>query len=120
MKDARPFNLAMLTFVVILIGASVMAQQLNAGGYDLSWNTIDGGGGMSTGGTFEVSGTIGQPDAGSVLSGGSFAVSGGFWSVGIEPQPTCPPDVAPPPFGDGVVNVIDLLMVIAHWGSGAG
>ena len=33
--------------------------------YDLGWFTIDGGGGMfSTGGGYELGGTIGQPDAG--------------------------------------------------------
>ncbi len=41
--------------------------------------SIDGGGGMrSTGGGFELSGTIGQADAG-VLSGGDFILTGGFW-----------------------------------------
>jgi len=45
----------------------------------ISRSTIDGGGTMnSTGGNFELSGTIGQPDAGS-MSGGSFTLTGGFW-----------------------------------------
>ena len=40
---------------------------------------IGAGGEMfSTGGDFELSGTIGQPDAG-MISGGSFALTGGFW-----------------------------------------
>src|SRR2546421_3418272 len=51
--------------------------------YDLSWYTIDGGGGMnSAGGTFTLSGTIGQPDASSFstpISGGTFTLVGGFW-----------------------------------------
>jgi hypothetical protein len=47
--------------------------------YELSRYTIDGGGVMfSTGGNFELSGTIGQPDAG-VMSGGGFELTGGFW-----------------------------------------
>ena len=47
--------------------------------FDLSRSTIDGGGIMfSTGGDFELSGTIGQPDAG-VMSNGPFALTGGFW-----------------------------------------
>ncbi len=56
---------------------------------DLSWNTIDGGGGFSTGGAFELRGTIGQPDAG-LVSGGSIALRGGFWP-GAGP-PACYPD----------------------------
>jgi hypothetical protein len=51
----------------------------SGGQFDLSWSTIDGGGGTSTGGQFTLSGTIGQPDAG-VLSGGQFKLEGGFWS----------------------------------------
>ena len=37
----------------------------------------------STGGTFSLSGTIGQPDAASnpALSGGAFQLTGGFWPV---------------------------------------
>jgi hypothetical protein len=45
---------------------------------DLSWNTIDGGGGTSTGGPFTLAMTMGQPDAGS-MTGGGFTVQAGFW-----------------------------------------
>lgn len=49
------------------------------GGFELTRYTIDGGGVMrSTGGDFELSGTIGQPDAG-VSAGGEFELNGGFW-----------------------------------------
>jgi hypothetical protein len=41
---------------------------------------VDGGGGTSTGGVFTVSGTIGQPDAGT-MSGGNYTLQGGFWGV---------------------------------------
>ena len=45
----------------------------------IDWFTIDGGGAMaSIGGTFELSGTIGQPDAGS-LANGEYELTGGFW-----------------------------------------
>jgi hypothetical protein len=51
--------------------------------FDLSWNTIDGGGVMrSSGGSFVLSGTIGQPDAGPGapgMTGGNFTLTGGFW-----------------------------------------
>jgi len=48
--------------------------------YSIDWASIDGGGGTSTRGVYTVSGTIGQPDAGT-LTGGNFALSGGFWSL---------------------------------------
>lgn len=39
----------------------------------------------STGGTFELSGTIGQPDAASspALTGGTFELRGGFWANAV-------------------------------------
>jgi hypothetical protein len=62
-------------------GAVVVAQNL-----DLSWYTIDGGGEMfSSGGTLELSGTIGQPDAGVVMTGGDLELIGGFWGVATAP-----------------------------------
>jgi hypothetical protein len=46
---------------------------------DLCWNTVDGGGVMrSKGEEFELSGTIGQADAG-FMAGGTHELSGGFW-----------------------------------------
>ena len=51
------------------------------GEYDLSWSTIDGGGGRSIGGDFTLTGTIGQPDA-AWSSGGQYELLGGFWPGG--------------------------------------
>ena len=48
--------------------------------YSIDWYTIDGGGGTSSNGQYVVSGTIGQPDAGTI-SGGNYSVTGGFWSL---------------------------------------
>jgi hypothetical protein len=47
--------------------------------FSIPWHTIDGGGGQSTSGPFELSGTIGQHDPGPALSGGGFTLTGGFW-----------------------------------------
>src|SRR5437870_10255476 len=106
MKNARPFNSAVLTFVLLIIGASVMGRQFGGegSGFDLSWHTIDGGGGTCAGGTFEMSGTIGQHDAGGPLTGGTFELVGGFWPGGVTPEPDCPSDIAPPG-GDGLINI---------------
>ena len=48
--------------------------------YSVTWYTIDGGGGTSTGASYSVSGTIGQPDAGPALVGATYTVTGGFWT----------------------------------------
>ena len=49
--------------------------------YEISWSTIDGGGGTSTGGDYSLVGTIGQPDAAN-SQGDAFIVMGGFWPGG--------------------------------------
>lgn len=62
--------------VLCLAGVpSLMAQT-----YSIDWFSIDGGGGTSSGGGYVLSGTVGQPDAGR-MSGGSYSLEGGFWSI---------------------------------------
>ncbi len=63
---------------VLLIVSLVSAQESEL---TVGWFTIDGGGGLSTdGGQYTLLGTIGQPDAGTVVSDG-YALSGGFHAV---------------------------------------
>lgn len=87
MKRKLLLSAAALIVVALLVGRiadvphSALAQ--SGGGYDLTWNTIDGGGGTSTGGTYTLSGTIGQPDAGT-LSGGAYTLNGGFWNDALN------------------------------------
>ncbi len=50
--------------------------------YNLSWHTVDGGGGAAAGGAYTLGGTAGQPDPG-VLTGGSYTLGGGFWRGGV-------------------------------------
>lgn len=71
--------LAIGLLVIALPGTGVVVAQ-TGGGYDLTWSTIDGGGGSSAGGGYQLIGTAGQSDAGVVLSGGGYVLSGGFWS----------------------------------------
>ena len=69
-----------LATLVFLVSAVALAQS-SGGDFEIIKNTIDGGGGMSQGGDFTLTGTIGQPDAGNkVLSGENFSLSGGFWA----------------------------------------
>lgn len=69
--------LTMLLLISVLYGI-VHAQ--TGGGYDLSWNTLDGGGNTTaTGGVYSLGATIGQPDAGR-QSGGIYSLDGGFWT----------------------------------------
>jgi hypothetical protein len=61
---------------LILQPSTASAQQ-----YSIDWYKIAGGGGTSTGGTYQVSGTIGQHDAGRPMSGGNYSLTGGFWAL---------------------------------------
>lgn len=61
--------------------ASLAAAQ-SGGGYDLRWNTQDGGGTRMSGGTYDLNGTVGQPDAnsqGAMVGSGGLTLYGGFW-----------------------------------------
>ena len=65
----------------LLIALSLLLPLIGgAQTYSVDWYKIAGGGGTSTGSTYQVSGTIGQPDAGA-MSGGSYSLTGGFWSL---------------------------------------
>jgi hypothetical protein len=83
--------------------------------YDLAWHTVDGGGGSSGGGGYELAGTIGQPDAGALMSGGEYTLAGGFWVASApasEPPCPLPGDIN----CDGVVDDFDLLLLMEAWG----
>lgn len=78
---------ALLVAGVLLLATATIAAQ-TGGGYDLTWNTVDGGGQtFSMGGGYSLGGTIGQPDAG-VLTGGGYTLGGGFWRGGAVILPS--------------------------------
>ena len=59
--------------------------------YSIDWYKVSGGGGTNTGGTYQVSGTIGQHDAGGPMSGGSYSLTGGFWAlISVAQTPGAP------------------------------
>jgi hypothetical protein len=61
----------------------VTALAQSGDGYDASWNTLDAGGGTSSGEDgYVVSGTFGQPDTDS-LSAAGYELSAGFWPGAI-------------------------------------
>jgi hypothetical protein len=68
----------LLCFILLPLAFSLPAS---AQSYSIDWYKIAGGGGTSTGATYQVTGTIGQPDAGGAMSGGNYSLTGGFWSI---------------------------------------
>ena len=73
-------GVSILLVLLIVVGVALAAV---TAGYSLDWWTADGGGGTSTGGSYNLSGTIGQPDAGTTLTGGNYRLEGGFWGSGV-------------------------------------
>ena len=73
----------LILLLTVAVAATAPAQ------LSLDWWTVNGGGGtsVSTDGTFALSGTAGQPDAGS-MAGGNFFLQGGFWNSALGPVPS--------------------------------
>lgn len=64
----------------LLTTGIILAQ--TAGGYNLSWWSIDGGGEQISAGGYVLASTAGQPDASTPLTAGGYSLTGGFWSDG--------------------------------------
>ena len=108
-----------IVLLIVLIGSSANGQ------YELSWYTIDGGGGTSTGGDYVLSGTIGQPDAGR-MSSCEYHLSGGFWLgppcfvdlrhfARFSSQWLESGDVEANLDSQGDVDLLDLHIFVSHW-----
>lgn len=101
-------TLAAAVFALVMTVAAQAADE-----FECWWSTIDAGGGVSLGGVFELSGTIGQWDGGPAandsMSGGTFDLIGGFW---CDAAPSCVGDLD----GDGAVASPDLAFLLGGWG----
>ena len=74
-----------LTLSLWLTTMAVHAQS-----YNIGWYKVAGGGGVSTNATYQLSGTIGQPDASPEMTGGNFSLTGGFWTLFAVQTPGAP------------------------------
>ena len=79
-----------IQFILFAIVASASLLRASAQVYSIDWYKVAGGGGTSTGGVYSVSGTIGQHDAGGPMTGGSYALTGGFWALFAVQSPGAP------------------------------
>jgi hypothetical protein len=103
----RSLGLATVAGAVALCLALAAPAQ-TGDGYDLTWNTVDGGGGASTDGQLTVEGTAGQADAATVSpADGTYAVVGGFWvAFAGTPIGGCVGDCS----GNGMVTVDEIVL----------
>lgn len=108
--------MSLLKYVLSITAVLALAQaRLLGGGYSIDWHTIDSGGvSNSTGGPYELSGTIGQPDAATnpPLIGGTFELAGGFWPFASVCH--CLGDLN----GDGAKNADDIQKFVSCVSSG--
>ena len=86
---------------LIILALAVLSARAQS--YSVDWYKIAGGGGTSTGGLYSVSGTIGQPDASGAMTGGSYSLTGGFWSLINVVQTTGAPTLSITHSGNSVI-----------------
>ena len=89
-----------LSILLTLVTLAVSAQ------YSIDWYKIAGGGGTSTGGTYQVSGTIGQPDASGTMTGGQYSLTGGYWAMINVVQMPGVPNLVIVPNGANSVKIL--------------
>ena len=96
-------------FVSLAAAFSATAGGPSGGQYSIPWSTIDSGGVLnSSGGSYTLSGTIGQHDASGAISGGTYTLTGGFWA-GVATAEPCLGDFN----GNGGVDFDDLNTFIS-------
>lgn len=72
--------------ILILAAFSAAAAHSQSNGeYQIESSVIAGGGGTSSGNEYQLTGTIGQTAAGTISSGGTYRVFGGFWHPEFAP-----------------------------------
>src|SRR5262249_16270644 len=79
-----------MRFLAIFAALLSVCAEVRAQNYSIDWYKVSGGGGSSTGGVFQVSGTIGQHDAGGPMTAGNYSLVGGFWSLLAIQTPGAP------------------------------
>lgn len=98
MKNAHALNL-IVSWTIVPVGGAALAQPI-----ELTWSSLDAGVQKSTAGSLELTGTIGQVDAGRRLASTDHVLTGGFWSGGAV-TPDCLSDLN----DDGVADLADFL-----------
>jgi hypothetical protein len=139
------FALAPLLCCLALVGLVLAQISTN---FDQSWHVLSGAGAPVSSTNFAVDGSLSQLAVG-IAQGGNYRVESGYWYGPITcivfgdldcnceveaddiQQVACrwrakegDPEYASYPYydlnHDGVINVVDLMLVAAHWGESCG
>jgi hypothetical protein len=78
-----------LGFALVLAAARGLSAAPSApAAPEITWWTVDGGGGTLSAGGYTLAGTVGQPDAAAALVSGDYSLIGGAWAgMGAEKYP---------------------------------
>src|ERR1039458_5099794 len=101
----RAWKMAKLLLCFILLPSSFGLRAWGQS-YSIDWYKIAGGGGTSAGATYRSSGTLGQPDASGAMTGGSYSLTGGFWSLISVVQMPGVPNLIIVPNGPNSVKIL--------------
>jgi hypothetical protein len=107
----------LLALLIIPLSAILAAAQ-SGGSYDLSHNVTAGGGTHSTGGSFDLTGTVGQPQAGTVSTGASYNLRGGFWAYDAFAPTAAPVSLNGRVILNGPMSMARVRVVLIQTNSG--
>lgn len=78
---------------VLLLAAASAGAQSTGGAYRIEPQRVAGGGGVSAAGAYSLRGTIAQSEAGGVLAGGDYEVTGGLHRRALASGPPPGPHI---------------------------
>jgi hypothetical protein len=90
MRIMNRIYVTILLFFVISAFSSFSTLAQSGGGYELTWTSIDGGGGALSGGAYSLVSSIGQPEPGATQSGGAYSLNGGVIDTGESGETASP------------------------------
>jgi hypothetical protein len=108
-------GVVLLLAIVGLQAPQVQSQglALAAGAFDLSWHTVSGGGVRAAAGPYSLESAVVQPAG--LSTAGDYELQSGFL-YGALARPALAGDMD----GDCDVDVVDIMLVAAHWGAHSG
>ena len=78
-------GLGLLLLALLLAAPGSPAEAApTANTYTVTWYTADNGGGISSGSSYEVAGTIGQMDAAPGANNPQYGLDSGFWAAFLD------------------------------------